>query len=127
MPRGALPDSLKYAAHACRPSRTGWSSARLAQANRLSTEDADALTPVVEEIDHGLIERDRRLPTGGLLELVDIGPQQQHVARPHPRRVRFFSDLDVGVAEQHVEHLADANARPLADVVDLARRAALSR
>src|SRR6266542_824838 len=97
----------------------------LAQADRLHPQHAHAFPPVAQQVGHRLVERDDRLPSRRRLELVDVRPQQTDVAGPHTRRVLLLLDLRIGVRQQDIEHLANRHARAAADVVDLARLAAL--
>src|SRR5579864_4256648 len=90
-------------------------------------QDANAVAPVLQQVGHGLLEGDRRFPTRGSFELIDVGPQQADVAGSHARRILLHRDPRRGVAEQDVQHVADSHAAATADVVDLTGCAALGR
>jgi hypothetical protein len=57
---------------------------RSAHGCRLQPEYAHALPPVVQQVGHRLVEGDDGVPVRSGLELVDVGPQQSHVAGSQP-------------------------------------------
>src|SRR2546426_2457005 len=105
-----------------RPVRSG-----IHHSSKAESVAADTVSPVIKKVSKRLVEGDPGLPFGRPVELGAVRPQDRHVGRPEPRRVLLGADLDARLREQHVQHLADGPGAPAADVVYLARLAALER
>src|SRR6267142_4782386 len=84
-----------------------------------------AVPPVLQEVAKGLLEGDRRLPTGHLLELAGVPEQYGDVRRAHAGGVRLDLHLGLRHTEKKIEHLADRPRASGTDVVYLPRLALL--
>ena len=86
------------------------------------------VSPILEEIGQGLLERDRAAPADGPLGLLRRAAEDRHVGGPEPRRV--LADLDAGsrgLPDEETQHALDGPVHAGAEVVDLARRPALEQ
>src|SRR5262249_53088702 len=86
----------------------------------------DPLSPILEEVGEGLLERDHALPAQSLLDLLPTAAQHRDVGRPEPSWI--LANLDEPEHRPLGQEVEDPLDRPLharAEVVHLARRAPL--
>jgi hypothetical protein len=67
-------------------------------------------TPVIQQVQEALVEGNPGLPTGSLLKLASISPDDWNIAGPQPVGIRFYFKLAGGMGQQFVQHFFDAAA-----------------
>src|SRR5215472_344027 len=109
------------------PVSQSWTSAtRTGVARRSARGGPDPLPPVVEELDEGALEGNRRLPAEGPLDLRRIALEDHHVGRAEAGGIDPDGDpLHRGLLQKEVQHLLDRPRPPRAKVVHLAGLAPL--
>src|SRR6267143_1491901 len=103
------------------------SNARTTAARSASLR-SDLLSPIFEEIAERLLEGDTRRPADRMLDLLGATTERGHVGRTQAGGIR--SDLDplqLRARHEEVQHPLDGPVDAGAEIVDLARRAALEQ